>query len=118
MLFMKHKIQILGGNREFHLNPIIRFNPVFRSIGNTVSSKFSIRPSLTCEVPLAVLARHQPLDARVEHVVLHHEARDLGGAGVGARHGVLLARVEVRLQLVQRARPRAALVLQIKDESH
>ena len=48
-------------------------------------------------------------------MVLHHEARDLGAAGVGARHGVLLARVEVRLQLVQRAGPRAALVLKSKD---
>ena len=57
------------------------------------------------------LAGHEALLAGVEHVVLHHEAGDLGAAGVGARHGVLLARVEVRLQLVQRARPRAALVL-------
>ena len=67
------------------------------------------------EVPPAVLARHQAALAREEHVVLHHEARDLGAAGVGARHRVLLARVEVRLQLVQRAGPRAALVLKSKD---
>ena len=44
-------------------------------------------------------------------MVLHHEAGDLGAAGVGARHGVLLTRVQVRLELVKRARPRAALVL-------
>ena len=57
------------------------------------------------------LAGHEALLAGVEHVVLHHEAGDLGAAGVGARHGVLLTRVQVRLELVQRARPRAALVL-------
>lgn len=47
------------------------------------------------KVPLAVLAADEALLARVQHVVLHEEAGNLGAARVEAGDGVLLTGVEV-----------------------
>ena len=66
------------------------------------------------EVLLAVLAGHQPLGARVQHVVLHHEPGDFGTALVQAGHGVFLTGVEVSFELAQRSIPFAAFVLKWK----
>lgn len=63
------------------------------------------------EVLLAVGAGDETFGARVQHVVFHHHAGDLGSALVEAADGVLLTRVEVTLQLVELATPLATLVL-------
>ena len=63
------------------------------------------------KVPLAVGALDQPLGAGVQHVVLHHHPGDPRPALVQALDRILLAHVQVSLELVQRAEPPASLVL-------
>lgn len=59
----------------------------------------------------AELAVGAALRTRVPEVVLHEHARDHGPAVRAARHRVVLARVQVRLQLAQLVRPLAPLLV-------